>query len=87
TCLELSDGIAITEFADQPIEQSQSTKNKSKNETHKRMIFSSKFACPVSGFTITEIEPRIFSFNNPYGACSNCGGLGFVNSLDKSLII
>ena len=41
-----------------------------------RIIFSEKFACPVSGFTIPEIEPRLFSFNNPYGACPVCDGLG-----------
>ncbi len=41
-----------------------------------RIIFSAKFACPVSGFTIAEIEPRLFSFNNPYGACPTCDGLG-----------
>jgi len=41
-----------------------------------RIIFSAKFACPVSGFTIEEIEPRLFSFNNPYGACPECDGLG-----------
>jgi len=49
---------------------------KNKNETHERLILSSRFACPVSGFTIEEIEPRLFSFNNPYGACPKCDGLG-----------
>lgn len=87
TCLTLSNGIALAEFADEPLENNKNTKNKSKNETHKRLIFSSKFACPVSGFTIAEIEPRIFSFNNPYGACPNCSGLGFVSVLDNNLII
>jgi excinuclease ABC subunit A len=48
-----------------------------KNETHERMLCSpEKFACPVSGFTIPEIEPRLFSFNNPFGACPACDGLG-----------
>lgn len=87
TCLKLSNGIAIAEFANEPINDTKNSKNKSKNETHKRIIFSSNFACPVSGFTITEIEPRTFSFNNPYGACPNCAGLGYLNSLDKDLII
>src|SRR5690606_24261952 len=41
-----------------------------------RLVFSEKFACPVSGFSIPEIEPRLFSFNNPFGACPACGGLG-----------
>ena len=47
-----------------------------KNETHERIVFSAKFACPVSGFTIDEIEPRLFSFNAPAGACPKCDGLG-----------
>jgi len=56
----------------------------SKNENH---IFSSKFACPVSGFTIEEIEPRLFSFNSPNGACLSCDGLGYNESFDSDLII
>ena len=51
------------------------------------MLFSEKFACPVSGFTIPEIEPRLFSFNNPFGACPSCDGLGFQNAIDETLII
>jgi len=51
------------------------------------LIFSSKFACPVSGFTIDEIEPRLFSFNNPHGACPACDGLGFKLYFDPELII
>ena len=47
-----------------------------RRRTQKRIIFSAKFACPVSGFTIPEIEPRLFSFNNPHGACPDCDGLG-----------
>ena len=54
TALNLSDGLAIVELAD---------------DTAERILFSAKFACPVSGFTIEEIEPRLFSFNNPFGAC------------------
>ena len=49
--------------------------------------FSEKFACPVSGFTISEIEPRLFSFNNPFGACPACGGLGVEQKIDAELII
>jgi excinuclease ABC subunit A len=52
-----------------------------------RLIFSEKFACPVSGFTIPEIEPRLFSFNNPFGACPKCGGLGVEQHIDPDLII
>ena len=65
TALSLSDGIAVVELAEPP--------SRGENE---RIIFSAKFACPVSGFTIEEIEPRLFSFNNPYGACPACDGLG-----------
>jgi len=52
-----------------------------------RLIFSEKFACPVSGFTIAEIEPRLFSFNNPFGACPKCGGLGVEQDIDADLVI
>ncbi|WP_298261387.1 excinuclease ABC subunit UvrA [Bradyrhizobium sp.] len=52
-----------------------------------RILFSEQFACPVSGFTIPEIEPRLFSFNNPYGACPACGGLGIEQHIDEDLVI
>jgi excinuclease ABC subunit A len=52
-----------------------------------RIMFSEKFACPVSGFTISEIEPRLFSFNNPFGACPACGGLGLEQKVDADLVI
>ena len=55
--------------------------------TNERQIFSSKFACPVSGFTIEEIEPRLFSFNNPFGACPHCDGIGAKLYMDPELII
>ncbi|CAA2145187.1 excinuclease ABC subunit UvrA [Methylobacterium bullatum] len=73
TALELADGIALIEFAD-PAE----------GET---ITFSSRFACPVSGFTIAEIEPRLFSFNNPFGACPTCGGIGHEMRIDPELVI
>jgi len=53
----------------------------------RRLVFSEKFACPVSGFTIPEIEPRLFSFNNPFGACPACGGLGVEQHIDADLVI
>ncbi|HEX5452940.1 MAG TPA: excinuclease ABC subunit UvrA [Stellaceae bacterium] len=71
TALGLADGIAITENAD------------GGEET----IFSAKFACPVSGFTIPEIEPRLFSFNNPFGACPACDGLGTKLYFDPDLVV
>ena len=56
-------------------------------KTHERILFSEKFACPVSGFTIPEIEPRLFSFNNPFGACPTCDGLGTQQAIDPNLIV
>jgi excinuclease ABC subunit A len=53
----------------------------------RRLVFSEKFACPVSGFTLPEIEPRLFSFNNPFGACPKCGGLGVEPHIDADLVI
>jgi excinuclease ABC subunit A len=90
TALKLAEGIAVAEFADKPLEGNltgDDAVNKSKNETHERVLFSEKFACPVSGFTITEIEPRLFSFNNPFGACPTCDGLGSQKAIDETLII
>ena len=71
TALRLSDGLVIAENAD----------------TKEESIFSAKFACPVSGFTISEIEPRLFSFNNPFGACPKCDGLGSKMSFDPEMVI
>ncbi|OLL54608.1 excinuclease ABC subunit UvrA [Bartonella henselae] len=90
TCLQLADGIAVVEMADQPLAQKATAKesaHKSKNETHKRLIFSEKFSCPISGFSIPEIEPRLFSFNNPFGACPSCDGLGTKKAIDPKKIV
>ncbi|GAA5102926.1 excinuclease ABC subunit UvrA [Bartonella acomydis] len=90
TCLQLANGIAVVEIADQPLAQKEATKesaHKSKNETHKRLIFSERFACPISGFSIPEIEPRLFSFNNPFGACPLCDGLGIKKAIDPIKIV
>ncbi|MBW8813902.1 MAG: excinuclease ABC subunit UvrA [Caulobacterales bacterium] len=77
TALKLADGIAVAEWADKdPTE-----------EAPRRLIFSEKFACPVSGFTISEIEPRLFSFNNPYGACPVCDGLGAKLAFDADMVV
>ena len=51
------------------------------------IIFSTKFACPESGFTIEEIEPRLFSFNSPYGACEECEGIGIKLNVDPKLVV
>jgi excinuclease ABC subunit A len=88
TALELADGLAIAEYADKALPASASKgANKSKNETHERVIFSQRFACPVSGFTIDEIEPRLFSFNNPFGACPKCDGLGTELQFEPALVV
>ena len=76
TALELADGLAFIEFADA-----------AKARAAERITFSAKFACPVSGFTIPEIEPRLFSFNNPFGACPACGGLGSHLTVDPALVV
>jgi len=88
TALTLADGIALIEFADKPLPKSETEgANKSKNETHERTVFSQRFACPVSGFTIEEIEPRLFSFNAPAGACPTCDGLGTELKFEADLIV
>ena len=71
TALELADGLVIAENAD----------------NGERSLYSAKFACPVSGFTIDEIEPRLFSFNNPFGACPSCDGLGVKLEIDPALVV
>ncbi len=77
TALDLADGIALAEYASEVDEKGRP----------RRILFSSKFACPESGFTISEIEPRLFSFNNPFGACPECGGLGVEQRIDAELIV
>ncbi|OXS99117.1 excinuclease ABC subunit A [Notoacmeibacter marinus] len=90
TALRLADGLAIAEFADKPLPDDKlaaAGANRNKNETHERVMFSENFACPVSGFTISEIEPRLFSFNNPAGACPGCDGIGHQQAIDEDLVI
>ncbi len=76
TALNLADGIALLELADA-----------AEGGEVERITFSEKFACPVSGFTIAEIEPRLFSFNAPFGACPECDGLGVEMFFDERLIV
>nr|WP_181338162.1 excinuclease ABC subunit UvrA [Hyphomicrobium methylovorum] len=86
--LKLSDGLAIAEFVDKALPKSETEgANKSKNDTHERIVFSQRFACPVSGFTIDEIEPRLFSFNAPAGACPVCDGLGSELRFEPDLVV
>ncbi|WP_372921168.1 excinuclease ABC subunit UvrA, partial [Roseovarius sp.] len=76
TSLDLADGIAVLETAPREGEGEP-----------ERQVFSENFACPVSGFTIPEIEPRLFSFNAPFGACPDCGGLGAELYFDERLVV
>ncbi|TAI63673.1 excinuclease ABC subunit UvrA [Bradyrhizobium sp. Leo170] len=91
TALKLAEGLAVIEFADAPaaapVEEKKKTAKIHDKSGPERILFSEKFACPVSGFTIPEIEPRLFSFNNPYGACPACGGLGVEQHVDEDLVI
>ncbi|HEY8699240.1 MAG TPA: excinuclease ABC subunit UvrA, partial [Rhizomicrobium sp.] len=99
TALNLAEGLVIAEFADPATPERPSgsapkdqkgfaaASEKEKDGTPRRLIMSSKFACPVSGFTISEIEPRLFSFNNPHGACPACDGLGTQLYFDPALIV
>jgi len=79
TALNLSNGLLVAEYEDETI-----PKKFRKIET---MTFSSKFSCPESGFTIEEIEPRLFSFNSPYGACEECEGIGHNLNVDPNLVV
>lgn len=78
TALDLADGIAVLETA---------PRDEDADAAPERLTFSEKFACPVSGFTIPEIEPRLFSFNAPFGACPACDGLGVELFFDERLVV
>jgi excinuclease ABC subunit A len=81
TALKLSHGVLYVEIVSLP-EGAETDKKK-----EDILIFSEKFACPVSGFQLTEIEPRMFSFNSPYGACTACDGLGVEEFYDPELVV
>jgi len=79
TALNLSEGLLFVEYENETLPK--------KYRKIEKIIFSSKFACPESGFTIEEIEPRLFSFNSPYGACAECEGIGVNLNIDPNLVI
>jgi len=79
TALNLSDGLLFVEYENETLPK--------KYRKIEKVIFSSKFACPESGFTIEEIEPRLFSFNSPYGACEECEGIGVNLNVDPNLVV
>ena len=73
TALKLADDIAEIAYIDKPDKES--------------LLFSAKFACPICGYSVSELEPRLFSFNNPIGACPSCDGLGIEEYFDPELIV
>ena len=77
--INLANGLLFVEYEDETLPQ--------KFRKLKKVIFSTKFACPESGFTIEEIEPRLFSFNSPYGACEECEGIGIKLNVDPNLVV
>lgn len=81
TALSISDGLLTIEVVELPKDHD------SKHEKGQTLTFSAKFACPESGFTLEEIEPRLFSFNSPFGACPSCDGLGTNMFFDPSLVV
>ena len=79
TSINLSNGLLFVEYEDETLPK--------KFRKLEKLIFSTKFACPESGFTIEEIEPRLFSFNSPFGACEECEGIGIKLNVDPNLVI
>ncbi len=79
TAVNLSNGLVFVEYEDETLPQ--------KFRKIEKLIYSIKFACPESGFTIEEIEPRLFSFNSPYGACAECEGIGIKLNVDPNLVV
>ncbi|MDB5695973.1 MAG: excinuclease subunit, partial [Sphingomonas bacterium] len=92
TALKLADGLAYVDLVDGVVpgrenEAESAGAMKNAGIPANRIVFSEKFACPVSGFTIAEIEPRLFSFNAPQGACAACDGLGEKQIFDEDLVV
>ncbi|MDC0436665.1 excinuclease ABC subunit UvrA [Candidatus Pelagibacter sp.] len=79
SAVNLSNGLVFVEYEDETLPQ--------KFRKIEKLIYSTKFACPESGFTIEEIEPRLFSFNSPYGACAECEGIGIKLNIDPNLVV
>ena len=77
--INLSNGLLFVEYEDETLPQ--------KFRKIEKLVYSTKFACPESGFTIEEIEPRLFSFNSPFGACEECEGIGIKLNVDPNLVV
>ena len=86
TAIQLADGLAVVSFMDEDDKEGKNDKKNKKDETED-LVFSSLFACPQCGHSISELEPRLFSFNNPAGACTGCDGLGLKQFFDESRIV
>ena len=87
TALALADGLAYADTAES-LDNASNDKDEDVAGRHSgRTVFSARFACPESGFSIDEIEPRMFSFNNPFGACPACDGLGVSSHFDEQLVV
>jgi excinuclease ABC subunit A len=85
TCLKIADGIAIVEVLEQPKDDTSEASLESGDK--KEMVFSENFACPTHGAVMSELSPRLFSFNSPYGACPHCHGIGTLKRFSPDLII
>ena len=79
TAINLSNGLLFVEYENETLPK--------KFRKIEKLVYSTKFACPESGFTIEEIEPRLFSFNSPFGACSECEGIGLKLNVDPNLVV
>ena len=79
TSVNLANGLIFVEYENETLPK--------KFRKIEKLVFSTKFACPESGFTIEEIEPRLFSFNSPYGACEECEGIGIKLNVDPKLVV
>ncbi len=79
SAINLSNGLLFVEYENETLPQ--------KFRKIEKLVYSTKFACPESGFTIEEIEPRLFSFNSPYGACAECEGIGIKLNVDPNLVV
>ena len=87
TALNISDGLLLVEITGLPEDMPKPKKGAMEYTNGQVITYSSKFACPISGFTLSEIEPRLFSFNSPFGACPTCDGLGTQMYFDEALIV
>ena len=87
TALELAEGVAMVSYMEGAVSPGARGAGPSQEENGEDLVFSSRFACPQCGYSISELEPRLFSFNNPVGACKECDGLGVKQYFDPDLVV